>query len=187
MTTWHQLTRAAPVANTIVTLAEAKTQLRVTHSDEDDFILRLIKVAQAQIDGPDGAGIAAVQCQWRLSLDAFPAVIRLPLNPVRSILSITYDNGSVQTLSPTAYTLDKDRSPAIIAPAYGTSWPTSRAIPGAVKITFEAGYDATPEDLKQAALLLISHYYDRREATGEKAAELPFGVTAVLGRYRPLA
>jgi uncharacterized phiE125 gp8 family phage protein len=187
MSTWHQLTRVTTSANTVVTLAEAKAQLRVTHTDDDEFIGRLIKVAQAQIDGPDGAGIAVVQQQWRLSLDAFPAVIRVPLNPVRAVVSITYDDGTVKTLSPTAYTLDKDRSPAVIAPAYGTSWPTARDVPGAVKVTFEAGYDATPEDLKQAALLLVSHYYENRDAAGDKAAELPFGVSAILGRYRPFA
>ena len=184
---WHQLTRVTTSANSIVTLAEAKAQCRVTHSDDDAYLSRLIAVAQAQIDGPDGAGIAAVQQQWRLSLDAFPTAIRLPLNPVRSIVSITYDDGSVKTLSPTAYTLDKDRSPAIVAPAFGTSWPTTRGVPGGVKITFDAGPDATPEDLKQAALLLVSHYYENRDAVGDKAAELPFGVIAILGRYRPFA
>ncbi len=185
--TWHQLTRATTSANTIVTLSEAKAQLRITHTDDDDYITRLIKVAQAQIDGPDGAGLAVVRSQWRLSLDAFPSAIRLPLNPVRSIVSITVDDGTVRTLSPTAYTVDLDRSPAVITPAYGTSWPTTRAIPGAIKVTFEAGYDETPEDLKQAALLLISHYYEHRDAVADKAVELPFGVSAILNRYRPLA
>jgi uncharacterized phiE125 gp8 family phage protein len=56
----------------------------------------------------------------------------------------------------------------------------------AVTITFVAGYPQTPAALKAAALLLIGHLYENREASlpGTTAAPIPFGVTEMVNLYR---
>jgi uncharacterized phiE125 gp8 family phage protein len=38
----------------------------------------------------------------------------------------------------------------------------------------------------QAALMLAAHYYDNRHDTALGPGCMPFGVTALLERYRPL-
>ena len=59
-----------------------------------------------------------------------------------------------------------------------------------VKITFTAGYgDAAgdvPEPLRQALLLLVAHWYERREPVvlGETAIQVPETVQSLLLPYR---
>ena len=53
-----------------------------------------------------------------------------------------------------------------------------------------AGYgpdwDDVPADLAQAVLMLAAHYYDYRQDMGLGAGCMPFGVTALIERHRPL-
>lgn len=192
---WNNFTRVVAPATTVVTLDEAKAHLRISHDDDDDYIEALIDAATAYIDGPYGAGIALLTQTWRLSLDRFPnGALRLPLCPVQAVTAITYTDlaGTVQTLSAGSYSVDTDRSPAILFPTYGTSFPTPQAIPGAVKITMRVGYEPAdlPADLRRAVLLLIGHLNENREPivgiTGSVTPiELPFTINAILNRYRP--
>ena len=48
--------------------------------------------------------------------------------------------------------------------------------------------DPAPEDVKQAARMLIAYWYDQRGAAAEKAAtSVPFGVAAMLAPHRSFA
>ena len=51
-----------------------------------------------------------------------------------------------------------------------------------------AGYGPTwaevPADLAQAMLMLAAHYYEYRSDTALGAGCMPFGVTALIERYR---
>lgn len=111
--------------------------------------------------------------------------LELPIAPVQSV-SISYvDAGGVtQTLDPSKYTLETPTNQAgRIIPTYGNWWPATRWQPNAVTVTFVAGYgdaDAVPETTRQAILLLVSHFYENREATGNLLNELPLGVQALL-------
>jgi uncharacterized phiE125 gp8 family phage protein len=53
-----------------------------------------------------------------------------------------------------------------------------------------AGYGAAwsdlPADLAQAVLMLAAHYYEYRHDTALSGGCMPFGVTSLLERYRPL-
>ena len=61
---------------------------------------------------------------------------------------------------------------------------------GAIRVCFTAGYGPAwsdlPPDLAQAVMLLAAHYYEHREATALGAGCMPFGVTSLLNRYRPM-
>ncbi|SNT38036.1 phage conserved hypothetical protein, phiE125 gp8 family [Antarctobacter heliothermus] len=61
---------------------------------------------------------------------------------------------------------------------------------GTVEIRFDAGYgatfDAVPEDLKQAVLMLAAHYYEYRSDVALSQGCMPFGVTSLIARYRPV-
>ena len=68
------------------------------------------------------------------------------------------------------------------------SWPSIRCKTNAITIELVAGYatvDAVPEDLKQAVLLTVGHWYENREdvVVGDEGAKLPNAVDAILNRY----
>jgi hypothetical protein len=121
--------------------------------------------------------------------------ITLPRAPVQSISSITYvdRNGTTQTLAPALYQLNADAEPAVLLPAAGQSWPAVQPDTlAAIRITFLAGYGAVatavPARIKQAILLLVSHWYEDagRTAvlTGTISKEVEFSVTALLDQNR---
>ncbi len=64
------------------------------------------------------------------------------------------------------------------------------AIPvaGEVEIGFDAGFGAAwgdvPADLAQAVLMLAAYFYENRSDVGAAQGNLPFGVTALIQRYR---
>lgn len=49
-------------------------------------------------------------------------------------------------------------------------------------------FDPAPADVKQAARMLVAHWYDNREAASEKAMQaVPFGVRALIANHRSFA
>ena len=51
---------------------------------------------------------------------------------------------------------------------------------------FATGWDELPADLAQAVLLLAAHYYEYRNETALSDGCMPFGVTSLVQRYRPM-
>lgn len=190
---WTNLIRTITPTEFPITLAQAKAHLRVTHDEDDDFIDGLIEAAVATIEGPSGAGIALLTQTWRQSF-ARPCAregVTLPLGPIQEITAVAYidEDGDLQTMTSPDWSFEPDIAPGRLYPAYGQSWPAMRLQPGALRVTFTAGYggDAAdvPADLRHALLLLVGHLYEHREATTEaKLADIPFGVESVLARYR---
>lgn len=180
-----------------VSLAEARLHLRLDASGDpashpdDDLVTALITAARQSLDGRDGwLGRALITQTWELRLDAFPAGIRLPLPPLRSVTSIKYDDadGVEQTLATDQYVVTADE-PAVIVPAYGVTWPSTRAMPEAVRARFVAGYgDAAadvPAPIKAAILLHLGTLYRDRETVniGGGINEMP-AYANLLAPYR---
>ena len=192
----YGLVRTASPASTPVTTAEAKAQLRIDHNDDDAFIAALIEAATSHVDGWSGIlGRALLTQTWRGSLDAFPEdreAIDVPLLPLQSVTAITYvdGDGTTQTLDPAVYrVLDNGTERGAIAPAFGEAWPETQDRLQAVTVTFVAGYGAAadvPQAIRQAILLLVSHWYERRVVVemGTVSAEMPYGVQAMLQPFR---
>lgn len=191
---WRRFSRVtAPTADP-VTVAEAKTHLRVTVSDDDTYIGDLIARAVGVIDGPNGIGVCMVSQQWKYTADLFPAVFVIPLGPLISVDAIGYvdGDGATQTVDAADYRVMNAGGLATITPAYGTSWPSIRNVSGAVTVTFTAGYldnlsspnvGEVPAPLKGAVLMLVAHWYENREVMGDED-EMPFGVAPLLDQYR---
>lgn len=183
------LVLVTPPAEEPVSLDEAKAHLRVDHDTDDDLITALIAAARQFAE--TFTRRAFVTQTWRLELDAFPAEIRLPRSPIQAVTSVQYvdEAGSTQTLGSSLYVLDKATEPARLIPAYDQSWPAARNFTAALKVTYTAGYGdaaAVPQAIKQALLLLIGHWYERREAVSVAAppAEMPMAVDALLWQHR---
>lgn len=187
---WNNLSRTVPPADPLISLDDAKAHVGASDYDEvDDFLTELVEAATAHIETPAGVGVALVTQTWRATLDHLPSSFSIPLGPVQSITSITYvdRDGQTQTLDPSSYHTDFDRHPALVA--FIKPRPTDLAnIPGAVKVTFVAGYGDpadVPANIRHAARLLIGEWFRNREASSEaRLSEIPMGVTRILNQIR---
>lgn len=188
---------AEPSAN-IVTLDEAKDQCFVAGSDDDTELMSLIMVAREYAEARTWRQI--IEATYTLYLDEFPpgdAVIELPKPPVIAVTSVKYydTNETLQTWATSNYQTDLNSEPARIKPD-DTSWPSTDNRLNAVEITFTAGYNSTdiktdpmhvlPEKIKQAMLLMITHWFNNREAVvisegrSIDAKEVPLTANALL-------
>lgn len=205
--------------NKVVSLDEAKRHLRISWDDEDDHVNLLIDAVQTLLDGELGLlGRALASQQWELTLDRFPIIgnyirpherghfrrpmygpepIRIPLPPLISVDSVKYDEptaGAETILTGFRVRGVGTVGGGYILPALTTAWPYTIIQPDSVRITFTAGYDGVvagmPTAIKQAALLLISHFNENREAVvgvlerSITPTELPFGVLSLLAPHR---
>jgi len=186
MTDWTRLKLVTAPADFAITRAESKTHLRIDHEDDDTYLDSLIAVAAATVDGPYGIGICVRPQTWRLSLGYFPCEIVLPLGPVTAISSIGYTDDAGAAATVATWRVDFDQSPVRVWPARNAAWPAVTHEPGAVKVTFVAGYATVPASLKHAMLLIVGHLYENREAvTADMTmAELPMGAARILESYR---
>jgi uncharacterized phiE125 gp8 family phage protein len=153
-----------------VTLDEAKDHLRVVGTDEDQYINSLLLAATEWAEKFQNRTF--VSRTRILELDEFKTIICPPYPPLVSVTTIEYvdANGSDQTLSSAYYRVNTGTEPGRITEAYGYSWPTIRAVTGAVTITYIAGYGkapAVPDDVKAAIKLIVGHLYEHRETVSE--------------------
>lgn len=178
------LNRTVAPASQIVELQDAKDHLRVDDmAGEDFYISGLISAASGAIEEMTGRSVVAQT--WEMSLPYVAGKVYLPKSPVQSVSTISYyDAGNAsQTLTVSDYYLFKDQDRAWLEPKPNVVWPTTYSRADAVTITFVAGYSTVPQELKQAALLLIEHWYEHRGAT-EGGAEMPYAVQSLVGLHK---
>jgi uncharacterized phiE125 gp8 family phage protein len=181
------LSAAAPLDGAaVLSLADAKAHLRVDGSDEDTLIASLRDAAADWVERHAGVSLAPRAFEWRG--EGFEPVIDLPLRPVTAITAITYlDAAGVSVaLAPADWRLSADS----IMPAAGTVWPGTLEEPGAVTISFTAGFvDRTfAPGLHHAVKMMLAHLHLNREAVGVStdSIEAPLGVRALCYSYRAL-
>jgi uncharacterized phiE125 gp8 family phage protein len=148
-----------------LTLAEAKSHLRITHSSEDDYITSLVQASRLQVERDSWRAI--VRGSRVATLTDFPPgsdPIYLPSPPLVSVESVVYLDGNGDEQSVEGFRVDATHEPGLIVPAYGESWPETRAGVGAVTITFTAGYadGEVPEDIQHVIRLKLSELYENR-------------------------
>jgi len=162
----------------VVTWDEAKAHLRVEDDEEQNYVEGLIKAATAHIDGPSGwlqRAIGVQTLEW--TGHCFPTgEFDLPIGPVISIESIGYTDGSgsVQNLAEGAWVQADDW----LRPAHGTSWPSVRSERGAASVTYVAGYQAVPADIKLAILMGVAALHANR---GDQPIESAIGPKSAAG------
>lgn len=177
-----------PVSIEPITLSELKQHLRFPEgSDEDELLLQLIMAAREY--GEHYTRRALAEQTLELIQDRFPSVsyIDLPYPPLRSVAWIKYrdSDGVDHTLPTDSYSVDNDREPGRVVLQNGAAWPVFTPFPSSsVRIQFAAGYDTLPNTIRQALLMLIGHWYENREATGNVSGEIAFSVHALLAPYR---
>lgn len=167
-----------------VTLAQVRAQTRIDDTLEDDLLSDAIATAR---DYAEGVTWMPLMTQtWQLGLSGFRELIELKPN-LQSVTSVTYidTNGDEQTVDAADYLVDTAAPVGAICPAYGKSWPSARNQRNSVKVTFVCGFasaDKVPAKIKQALLMLVTHWWNNREAVtvGAAMAETPIGVRQLL-------
>ena len=158
-----------------VTLDEAKDHLRVTHTDDDQYINALCLAATSWAEKFQNR--TYVKRARTMVLDNFPLVIRPKYPPLISVTSIVYvdTEGTEQTLASTEYRVDTITEPGRITVAHEVTWPDTRAVTNAVTITYVAGYGTeakVPDEVKASIRLMVAHLYEHREAVSEIKMEM---------------
>jgi uncharacterized phiE125 gp8 family phage protein len=157
---------------------------------QDAVLTGFLRAAMAAIEARTGKVLMIREFSWSLHEWRESDAQGLPVAPVVQItrLAIVTRDGTETTVSPDAYWLERDSIRPRIR-ARGASLPT---VPpgGSAVVQFEAGFSpiwsSLPADLKQAVLLLASHYYEFRHETSLSDGCMPFGVTSLIQRYKNL-
>jgi len=143
--------------STVVTLAEAKTQCRVTHTMEDSYITALITVAAelAQTYSNRLLTLGSVT----IAVEEYTGEVQLPFGNATAVTELLLD-GSAST----DYTFDDVTQKITITTPYSSA-----------KVTYNCGYTVVPSAVKQGILMMISTLYNNRQdtVTGVTVAEMP--------------
>ena len=123
--------------------------------------------------------------------------IELPRPPMvqsgtATAVTITYTpsaGASTATLDATEYRVDRQATPGVCRPLYGTTWPSHLMDQNSTTVTWWAGYSAdgtsVPAPVKAAVLMLVAHLWRNRETVAEVAlTEVPMGTKALLDTIR---
>lgn len=177
------LIRLTPLdGDQIISLADAKAQVRVLHDREDDLIAAYRDAAVGHVERVSGVILAEGDFRWEMS--SFPSRIQLPVGPVSTVDSVAYlDSDGEEADVPGTRFIN-----GYVYPALGESWPSAYDY-AAVTFTAGLGDPSYAPELIQAAKLLLSHYFNNRDAvvlgsSASSAAELPLGVQALIETYR---
>jgi len=184
----------APVVEP-VTVAEAKSHLRVDGSDSDTYIGTLIIAARQMVE--NWMQRSLVQRTYRADVSGFAYGFDLPYKPLASLSSVKYYNTDspqvLTTLDSSYYRADLLRGEIYLD--VGAIIPSVSTQHDAVQITYVAGYEPSadspqdhagnvPNAIKAAILLVVGHLFENREATSQlRIQELPT-VEMLLSGYR---
>lgn len=177
-----------PVSTEPITLHEVRQHLRLPETDaEDALLLSLIKTARSYCEHYTRRALAGQTLEFYPNLfhDADP--IELPCPPLQRVIEISYKDktGDETFLPPSSYLVDTSSEPGRIMPAAGKSWPAFTPYPSLpIRIRFFSGYDNLPFSIRLAILLLVGHWYENREATGNTNSLIDFSVHSLLAPYR---
>ena len=146
--------------------AEAKTFMRIDHSDEDTLITELITVARQMAE--DYTNRSFITQTHKMYFDEFPTdCIRLPRGSAISVVGIDYAVSAAHDteFSSANYNSSLEGDIGIIEPS--DEWPDHDTdYPYGIEVEFTAGYgtNATdvPTPIKSAIYLIVSDLYEFR-------------------------
>jgi len=176
-----------------VIVGRLRSALVIDSNDRDGELKLRIQEATDVLEREFGT--ALITQTWQLQLDGFPAggCIRLPHPPLQAVTSIQYVDaaGDTQTWDAADYRVDAFSEPGRITPAYDKVYPITRAVMGAVTITYTAGYGDAESDVpfsaRAAVQLLAADLFRNPETVlqGVSITELPSSLS-VERLMRPL-
>ena len=189
------LNEVSPAPVNPVPLKEFAAHLRLasgfTDDGSEDALLELyLRNATAVIEARTGKALISRPYMLQVASWNWRGHVVLPIGPVAAVDQIDLvRQGTTISLSPDEWSVEPGSGrQRLTAPGGGAL----RVLPhGSIaEIRFSAGFGATwndvPDDLRQAVLLLATHFFERRG--GEDALDdgLPHGVLPIIERHRPI-
>jgi len=157
---------------------------------QDAVLEGFLRAALSAVEGRTGKVLLTRDLTWTMPDWTGDARQVLPVGPLVSVneLALLDADGGVTVVDPTRFRVERDlHFPALYGRSAGLPQPPAD---GSIRVRFTAGFGAAwsdiPADLAQAVMLLAAHYYENREATGLGQGCMPFGVTSLIERYRPM-
>lgn len=178
-----------------VLLADAKAHLRVEVTDDDTLITNMIVAARRLVESFINQKI--IYQTWSVTYDMNDRpfrcnTLRLFDDSAVSITSITsYDhNNNASVMDSSTYRLSNNQ----VILNYLQQWPSTadrdQDVLVIVYVTGLATNNTTvPQDIKQAMMMIIAHWYENREASSDPTnpvgqTMVPAGVYALLAPYK---
>jgi uncharacterized phiE125 gp8 family phage protein len=173
-----------------ITLAEAKAHLRVDIATDDAYITALIIVARQQAEHEAQRSFAPQTLRIRAS--DFGDGVELKRGPVNAITHVRYQDAAnvQQTVSASAYYLDRSGLVPVVRAASGATWPPVYPQNDVIEVQYTAGTWNTgagveaPRAAVQYMLLLIGSMYENREADAALAVQRMPYAERLLDAYR---
>ena len=183
-----------------ITLAEAKTHLRIvsTHTDDDTYITELIKIAQSLVEAEcsiylTSQSLKAVADQWPEN-----DVIDLGISSSSTTPTVKYYNESnvlTTLVKDTDYYISNGLGVSQSLRIYPVNtWPSTFDKPDAIEIVFTSGIRSTIIDDnpgvfllgKQAMYLIIGRYFEMRQdvVTGTMVSEMPLAAKHIMNQIK---
>lgn len=169
---------SAPTSEPL-TLAQAKTFLRIEHTADDEPLARAITAARQAVE--QYISSALLPQVWEYSI-ANPPAAKLPLHfgPAQSIISITLETeaGAISTMSPSHYRLSVDGFTLLFNPAVSVEKMTVR---------FNAGIATSVADIPLPLVQGMLHHIGVMMETRDGAVPLPMQAIACYEPYRRIS
>ena len=188
------LVETGSIAVAALPLAELRAHLRLgtgfgEDSLQDGVLEGFLRAAIAGIEAQIGKVLIARDFVQTIDQWTGQAQHVLPMAPVRLILQVALrrSSGAEEVVAADRYWLQGDMHRPKLR-SVGSCLP---AVPegGEALVSFTAGFGIwsdVPADLQQAVFLLAAHYYEYRDETALGRGCMPFGVTSLLNRFRPI-
>lgn len=190
------LTLLTPPAAEPVSLAEAKTRLRIGDDAHDAAVTLWIKAARERVERDTGRALLSQVWVERRDgwtgdgqpdgrMMAFGTRFRLLRPPLIAVEAVTiYDaEDAPSEWDPAAFFVDAASDPGRIALRHGEDWPQPGRATGGIEIRFRCGYGDSPEDvpapLREAVLQLVAAMADGGPETG-----MPASAASLIAPYR---
>jgi uncharacterized phiE125 gp8 family phage protein len=157
---------------------------------QNEVLAGFLRAAMSAIEARTGKILITRNFSWSVTGWRDSDAQVLPVAPVTMVtgVSLVDREGTQSDLPGERYWLERDSQRPRLR-AVGTSLPS---IPqnGSAVIEFEAGFGPLwsdlPADLKQAVMLLATHYYEYRNETTLDDGCMPFGVSSLIERYKTM-
>ena len=173
----------------LVSTEDAQLHVRSDAPEEATYLADLVEAATQHAERVCRRRF--VSQRWQQTLDRFPdQALALPHPPLISVEVVqNLDSEDVwQTVDGSLYRVRAAETPGEIVLVPGASWPSTLAVPDAVRVDFTCGYGAAadvPQGIKRAVLQLVGTLYANRESVAPVALhEIPQGALWMLSPYR---
>ena len=168
-------------------LGAAKSRLGIRTAVRDAEITRLLGAAIGLVE--DWTGHLLTRRSHKISGTAGPLgahPIRLHVSPLHAVVGMSFlDRAGDEVPIADPFLVAPEGQAALVYPPLTTFWPS---MPYGYSLEVDAGYPAgeVPEQLIQAVLLLVGHWFENHEAVvvGTSAVELPIGVRDLCSNFR---